>query len=427
MTSSTRKISHTQIELTLGLDKDDLGHYLEQVQRNLASQLTMEGFRRGRVPFDLAKKRLDKEQTAQEALSLAVDDSLSREIEKQGLNIVAQEDFKILENSKDKLVYRLKLTIVPAFEPGRYKNLKISKREALTVADSEVEKLLAEIAGKYSTYTAVSRGAEIGDKVEIDFWVGQNGKAIEGGQSQNHPLILGQGRFVPGFEDQIVGMAGGQSKKFQLKMPADYYQKNLAGRELDFEVTLNSVEQKNTPPLDDQLAAKLGGFNSLEELKKALKQNLLEEKNQRQKEGERLEILEKISRETKVEIPEILIQQRLESMIESFDNDLHQKSLELSLYLAQIGKSRQDLEKDWRQKAGEQVKRELILMEIGRKEGIEVSREETEQELTILLERSRQARQDISQTDPKVLATRVGQALLTEKIFQFLEKANPAP
>ena len=270
----------------------------------------------------------------------------------------------------------------------------------------------------------------MGDRVEVDFTIKDNGTVIEGGRSENHPVILGDGQFVPGFEEQIVGMEKSGTKHFSLKIPADYYQKTIAGKELDFEVAVKKVEDRTVPKLDDEFAKSLGNFHSLKELEASINQGLTTEKETKEKDRVHLAILEKIASATEVKVPPELIENRLDAMLRDLDNELHQKRMELGLYLAHIKKTQDELRREWRPKAELQAKMGLIARAIAKKEDLSVGEEEVNQELQIVLQQYIMSGQGgtgseaLQNIDPEKLKSKIRDTLLNEKVFEFLEKKN---
>lgn len=411
------------------LNKEDLFSYAEETEKKLAQEVKLKGFRAGKAPKEMIRKKIGEDQIREEALNLAVQSSLAAVLSEQKLDIIDQADFKILENSKDRLVYRVILMIFPNIKLGGYKEWDI-KRHAIDVTDDDIDDVLQNLLKSRITLKETDRAARIGDRVEVDFAIKDKGMIIEGGRSENHPVILGESRFLAGFEDQIAGMKSGENKNFSLKVPDDYYQKSIAGKDLDFEVTVKRVEDRIIPKLNDELAKSLGNFHNLEELRANVKKGLLIEKEEKEKDKVRQEILEKITSKTIVEIPEILIGRRLDAMIREFDSELHQRGMELGPYLAHLKKTEDDLKRDWRPRAESQVKASLVIQTIAKEESLKVSEEEINNELQAVLQQYLIGKQGSGGPDvfedinPAELKNKIHNLLLNEKVFDFLEKHN---
>lgn len=428
MTSTVKKLKNSEVELIVDLNKEDLLAYTEEVEKNLAKEMKMEGFRPGKAPKEFVRKQIGEEKLREEALHFAVETSLARVLNKEKLEILDQLNFKIKENSSERFIYQVVLLVSPEVKLGDYKNLGVEKHP-VAVATEEVEKVLKEIQRTRATLKEVDRPARLGDKVEVDFIIRDRDAIIEGGQSENHPVILGEGNFVPGFEAQIVEMKTGEKKSFSLKIPQDYYQKTIAGKELNFEVALKKVEDRSLPELDDNFAKTTGRFQNLAELKTNVKENLLLEKEEKEKDKARRVILEKVAAATPIEIPEVLINRQLDAMIQGLDNELHQRGMELGPYLAHLKKTQNDLKKDWKKQAEEQVKTILITKTIAKEEHLGVTEEEIGRELQAVLQqyvgdKEGAGPEALRNINPEELKARISAALLNEKVLQFLEQQN---
>ncbi len=429
MTFTAEKLPDSKIKLVVNLDKKDLLSCVEEAEKRLARNVKLGGFRPGKAPKDMVRKAVGEEKIREEALQMAVQSSLTKVMADEKLDVLDRVSFEIKENSPEKLVYWATFLIFPELVLGEYEGLGI-KRNAVVVSDAEVKKVLDEVLKSRTVFNEIKRPAQIGDRVEVDFTIKDNGTIIEGGKSENHPVILGDGKFVPGFEEQIVGMEKGGTKHFSLKIPADYYQKTIAGKELDFEVAVKRVEDKIVPKLDDEFVKSLGNFHSLKELEASVNQGLTLEKETKEKDRVRVAILEKIAATTEVKVPPELIENRLDAMLRDLDNELHQKGMELGLYLAHIKKTQDELRREWRPKAELQAKMGLIARTIAKKEKLSVGEEGVNQELQIVLQQYIMSGQGgagpeaLQNIDPEGLKSKIRDTLLNEKVFEFLEKKN---
>ena len=437
MTFSTKTLKDSQVELTVTLDREDLVSYALEAEKGLAKQVKLEGFRPGKAPKEMVRKALGEQAIKEEALNLAVQSSLVKALAEQKLDILDQSDFQIKENVSDKLVFVLRIAVFPEVKLGAYKDLSI-KKNLVVVSEAEINGILEEIVKSRTVLKEVARPAQMGDRVEVDFEVRDpsmgSGPAaiIEGGKSENHPITLGENKFMPGFETQIVGLKSGEKKNFSLKVPADYYQKTIAGKDIDFEVVLKKVQVATAPKIDNELVRSLGRFSSRADLEANIKEGLTMEKEQKEKERVRLMILKEITGKTEIKVSPALVEKRLDSMIQGFDNELHQKGMELGLYLAHIKKTQEDLRREWQGRAEEQVKFDLIVRTIAKEEDLKVSDEEVGQELQAVLQQYMVAGEPeggpgpgpeaLQNIDPEQLKTRIRGVLLNEKVFEFLEK-----
>ena len=427
MTHSLKKLKDSELQLIVELDHDELLQFVVETEKQLANELRMEGFRQGKAPRDVIRQRVGEDAIRKEALQTALQSSLVDVISQEKLDVLEQKDLKVIKNEKDSFVYSVILSIVPVCELGDYIGLTVAKK-AVSVSVDEIQKILKDVQKSRTTLREVERPAIQGDRVEVDFNLTNNGQAVEGGQSQNHPFVLGEHTFIKGFEEQIISMAKGENKQFVLTVPSDYYQPAIAGKTLDCSVILNKVEEQTLPELTDAFVASLSRFKNLKDLEASIEEGLLLEKQNKEQERVQLELLTKISKTTAVEIPVMLVKQQLDVMIQNFDEQLHGMNMELALYLAQIKKTQDDLRKEWQQRAQEQVKLQLVVRAIARKEQIQVSEEEIMAQMQQMLQQyaleQPQTQDALKNLDIDSLKVRLKSNLLTEKVMAFLETHN---
>src|SRR3989338_11488311 len=282
MLTKLKPVANSQIELEVEVNKEELREYLEKASENLSRAISVAGFRPGKVPFEVLRKEIGDKKILEEALEMAVVGSLARAAEKEKLEVMASSELKITENTADLLRYSVKLMLYPEVKLGDYKNLNVEKKKEVKTEDGEIEEAIKYILKSRATYQDFDGPAEKDHHREIDFEVGTGGQPVEGGKSENHPFVLGKGNFIPGFEDQLVGLKKGEIKEFSLETPNDYYQKSLAGKKLDFKVTVKSVKTVLVPELNDDFIKSLGKFSSQEELKKNIAEGIKAEKEQKE-------------------------------------------------------------------------------------------------------------------------------------------------
>src|SRR3989344_3784162 len=405
MNHTLKKIDQNQTELVIELDRNDLKSYIDKVESEMGKGLQLDGFRKGKVPKDLLKKNLDAKQVLESALDLAMRDSLAKTTDKEKLDVLNASNLEVKENTPEKLIYKVILTLFPEIKIQDFSKLKVAKRE-IQVEQKDVDSTLETIKASRSILHDKDGVVENGDRVEVDFEVRHNGQILEGGISKNHPLTIGGKNFIPGFEDNLVGMKKDEEKSFSLVSPKDYYVKKIAGQKLDFTVKVVSVKSVELPKVDDEFAKSLGNFRNLNQLMDSIKEGIVEEKKLKEKQRVRLEIINHIIKNSSILIPEILVNQQLDSMINNLDKDLHANGMELSLYLVQMGKTQDDLRKQWRDEAEKQVKIVMILHKIAKDNKISASQEEVE-EMSL---------------DVEGLRNNISSRIINDRVFDFLEK-----
>ncbi len=420
MNHSLQKLKDAKVELTVEVSKDELLQFVAETEKAFSNELRADGFRQGKVPRDVMRQRVGEDVIRQDALQRTIESTLADALSEEKLDIISQEDFKIKENTPDKLVYTVVLLVYPPVELGPYKDLEL-KKNPIIVLPEEIQKVIDEVRQSRTSLHTVERPAQLGDRVEVDFTLKDGETIIEGGKSENHPIVLGEKRFVIGFEDHIIGMKVGEHKSFELPIPEDYFQKSIAGKTLSAEVELKKVEERHMPDVDDDFAKSLGRFTSVKELETNIEQGLTLEKENKEKERLRLKLVELIAEKSSCEIPAVLVEQRLESMLASFDQELHTMGMELGPYLSTIKKTQDELKEGWRKQAETQVKSSLILRAIAQAEKLKVSDEEMTEELQVILQQYTAQQGDLKNIKIEEIKNRLYNLLLNEKVFTFLE------
>lgn len=422
MTSTLKKIDKNKHELTVEVSKEELLSYITMAENKFADEVKIDGFRKGKAPREKVRQEVGDAVILQEALDAALQSSLSRAIEKEDLEVLKVTDLNIKENSANKLLYSVTVFTFPEVKIGELSQFKAKRKEVL-VDRKEIDNALLEIAASRSKLEDRDKAIEVGDRVEIDFEVTSDGLPVEGGVSKNHPVIVGDKKFIPGFEDQLIGMKKGEEKNFSLHAPKDYGYKAIANKKLDFNVKITAVQEIIKPTVDNEFAKSLGRFENVAQLEQSVSQGLLQEKQLKEKQRLRVEILSGILEKSKLEVPDEMIEEKLKEMVESFDQELHAKGMELSMYLTHLNKTQDDLEKEWRPEAIKQVSFALILKKMAKTKNIDASQEEVQVKMNELLQMMA-SRGDIDKDklNMNIIKENVYNSLVNEKVFEFLEK-----
>ncbi len=306
-------------------------------------------------------------------------------------------------------------------ELANYKGLSIRKKD-LKVSKEELEKSLEYLIQSRAKIITVNKPAKKGNGVEIDFEVRHGNIKIEDGISKNHPLILGEGRFLPGFEERLEGMKSGEEKEFSLKVPENWPDKRIADKSLDFKVKMNLVQEREIPALNDEFARSLGNFESLSVLRKDIEDGLLREKELKEKQRIRLELIETVAQNSKMEIPDVLVNQELEVMEKELKFTIESLGLDFEKYLSEIKKTRDDLKKDWLAQAGKRIKIAACLRAIADKENIQISEEELTERINQDLKDYQSIEEIEKNIDLNALREYTREVLRNEKVFGLIEK-----
>ena len=384
MKTTVKKLSDTKIEIKITLDAKDLAPAREKAIEQLAKEVKVEGFRKGKVPADVAEKFIPENDLNEAALDFAIRMTALQAFADNKLSPIAIPQINLIKYVPGETVeYTATADILPEVKLCDYKNLKI-KMEAAPVADKDIDDVLNNIAKSYADKKAVKRAAKEGDEVIIDFVGKKDGEAFKGGTAKDYHLPLGSHTFIPGFEEGIVGHEPGDKFDLKLTFPKDYGMKDLAGAKTVFEVLLKQVNEVENAKLDDELAKKCGPFKTLNELKKDIKKNLEAQNEYRTEEKYKDELIKAVVEKSKIPTPEILIKDQLRFIEDDITRNAASHGLTFDDYLAETGQTREGWEKEATKAAEARVKASLALQIIARDNKITVKDEVVEAKLAEL-------------------------------------------
>lgn len=421
-----RKVPKSKIELTIEVEKDEWGEFIREASRELAQDLKMPGFRKGKVPPEIAKQKIDEKKLHEKATETAIKKSYVRAILEKEIEAIGPPTVNVVRLvPNQELSFKATVAVLPEIKIADYKKIaRAIKKNPQKVEAKETEETLAWLQKSRSKFITVPREAREGDRVEIDFET-SGIKAPESlHSSKKFPVILGETKLIPGFEKNLLGMKEGEEKTFSLVFPKDPKLPELAEKLVDFKVKMNLVQARELPKLDDEFARSLGNFQNFEALKKNVSHGLLIEKENKEKERWRIEVVEKIAQQSKMELPEVLVENEIDRMESELKEIAQQFGLSFEQYLVQIKKSLAELRKIWSEKAAQRARVALVLKEIAKKENVEVEESELEEQVN----RSLKHYQDVEQADKKVDIERLKEysrgVLRNEKVFELLEIEN---
>lgn len=380
MKVTIQKQPKSKVELTIEVTPKELDPYLDQAASNLSKDINIPGFRPGKAPRNLVEQKVGVFKVYEEAANLALPKTYVKVLIENDIEAIGPPQVKLEKLAPgNPMVYKATLSVLPEIKLPDYKKIKV-KEKKVEVKDEQIENTLKEIQKSRAKIKTVSRAAQKGDRVEIDFKTYLNKVPIENGESKNHPLILGQGYFVPGFEKELIGMKEKEEKEFTLRFPQKYHQKHLADKDVDFKVKMNLVQEVELPKIDDQFAQSLGKFKDLQALKNQIKENLQDELEDKEKTRCEMEIMDKIAQECEMEIPEMLVEAELEKITQELKGIIETQGGNFENYLKSIKKTEKELKEQLLPQAKKRVKVGLILRAIAKKENIKISDQEVEEE-----------------------------------------------
>ncbi len=413
---------HKEITVTIAPDK--MNKYLDKATQLISSETKIDGFRPGKAPREIVEEKFGKERLWKEACYQALNETYPEVIKKNNLPIISHPEIRIDVMEVDKpFSYKIILLKMPEIKLPDYKKIakKISKeKKDIAITEKEIDENLSAIRKSRAKIKSVAREAQDGDDLLIDFQGSIDGVKQEGLSAKDMNLVLGEKRFIKGFEENLLGMKDGQSKDFSLEieMP-DESQEKASKKKVDFKVDLKSVREKELPELNDDFAKSLGHFTDLKDLKEKLKKNIQIEKDHKEKERIRIKIIESIGEKTEVDIPKAMIDRELDVMIQEFKEQFSQSGNSFNDYLDKIGKDEESIKKEWTNQAKKRIITSLILQEIAKIEKIEVNDEEVEKEANNYLNRLQN--QGGQLPDPEKLRNYIRDIIKNERVFSLLE------
>jgi len=379
------KLENNQGVLTVEVDAQQVDAALDQAFKKVSQKVNVPGFRKGKIPRKLFEARFGVESLYQDALDILLPTAYGQAVRETGIEPVDRPEVEVEQMGKGQnLVFKATVTVKPEVKLGDYKNLSIESKD-FTVTAEDVDAELKRMQERHAELVVVEEGAaQNGDLAVIDFEGFQDGVAFEGGKAENYTLELGSGTFIAGFEEQVVGMQIGEEKEITVTFPEEYHSPNLAGKEAVFKVKLNSLKRKNLPALDDEFAKDVSEFDTLEELKADTKKKL-EEKAEREKDTfVREQLVLKASENAEIDIPNVMIEQELDQMVNEFAQRLQFQGMSIDLYYQFSGMDESKLRDQLRTDATTRVRTALTLEAIGKAENIEVTEEDITEELNKL-------------------------------------------
>jgi trigger factor len=425
MKLNIKNLPQSEMELNFELTPEEWGKFINEAINELVKDSKIDGFRPGKAPREMVEQKVGQGKILEQAAELAVRQTYSQAILENKIEAIGQPCIHILKLALgNPFEFKVEVAVMPEIKLTDYK--KIAKAEPqkkaddIKVEEKELADTLKWLAQSRAKFLTVTRPAQMGDMVEIDFVIKKDGQQIEGGESKNHPLILGENRFMPGFEEQFVGLKEKEEKKFPLVFPPDYKPKELAGVLAECEVKMNLVQERLLPELDDEFAKSLGKFENFAALKQSVSDNLEQEKLLKEKEIWRAKVLEKIAQDSQMELPAVLIEAEKKMMSRELEASLADIGLDLAGYLRNIKKTEEELKAGWQEKAKQRLRASLALGAIARDEAIEVFDKEAQEETNRVLARYASLEQ-AEHVDIKQLLEYTKVRMRNEKVFQFLE------
>ncbi|WP_445489639.1 trigger factor [Niallia sp. 03133] len=374
--------------LTIEVDAEKVNEGLELAFKKVVKKVNIPGFRKGKIPRGMFEQRFGVESLYQDAIDILLPEAYAGAIEETGIEPVDRPEIDVEQIEKGKsLIFKATVVVKPEVTLGEYKGIEVEE-VSTEVTEEDVNAEIKALQEKQAELVVKEEGAaELGDTVVMDFEGFQDGVAFEGGTAENFSLELGSGQFIPGFEDQVVGMAVGEVKEIEVSFPEEYHAAELAGKPATFKVTIHEIKGKELPELDDEFAKDVDEeAETLDALKEKIKTRLENEKKHQAEHAVRDTVVEKAAENATIDIPEAMVNTEIDRMMNEFEQRLQAQGMNLELYFQFSGQDEEALKGQMKEDAEKRVRVNLTLEAIVNVENLEVAEEEVTAELDKMAE-----------------------------------------
>ena len=416
-------LPNSTVELTLEIEPPEYQPFLERAATQISTDTKINGFRPGSAPYHIIKQKFGEAEILKQALNDIISHTFIKAIQEKKLDTIGQPEINVTKIAPgNNLVYKARVIIIPEIKLADLDSITLKKIE-VEVKDKEIDHTLKHLAQTRATQTLVEQPTQDKNLVKLDYDISINNVPQENGQQKDFEVYLGEKHMVPGFEEHIIGLKAGETKKFDIKFPDDYFQKNLADKTCTFNVKIKEVYKLNIPKINDEFAKQLGKFKNLDELKKQIKQNiLLEKENKHNKELEQ-DILKKIIDKSEFnQLPDKIIDNEIESILHELEHDLATKGLKLESWLDNMKKNLEQFKKDLRPQAEVRAKSALVIRQVSQKEKIKVDEKEIDDQIKQLSEIYKNDKETLNQLKSPAYRNYLANLMTNQKTMDWLKK-----
>ncbi|HUC20250.1 MAG TPA: trigger factor [Candidatus Polarisedimenticolaceae bacterium] len=381
MKAEVTKRTDTHVSFTIVADTDELLHAKKHSYDKYRDQVKVAGFRPGKAPDNIVAREIGDATIQHEALEHAIGHSYSAAVTQEKVAVIAPPDVQVKKFVPyTELEYEATVEVVPPIKLPDYKKVKKSLKK-VSVKDQRIDEMVEDLRRRVAKRIPAVRSAEMGDEIKFDFDGTKDGQPVPGSSGKNYTLKLGSGNFIPGFEEEMVGLKVGDNKTFTITFPKDYHEKSLAGQAVEFAVKMHEVTELNLPDITDAFASEVGPFKTVEELRADIKKQLILEAEQAAKREYENELLDELIAKTKMTLPERLVAQQLERLKAEIGQRLASSGLTMEHYLSAQKQTPEQLEQQMRPEAEKRVKLAMMLSEVARQENLAVGADEIDHEI----------------------------------------------
>ncbi len=417
-------LEKTVVKLEVEVSPEKFEEGLEKSYRRNLKHYRVNGFRPGKVPRKIVERVYGPEVLYEDAVNFILPGEYEAAVEELGIEPVSQPKYDIKTLEAGKLVFTAEVTLKPEVKLGEYLGLEVTEVSS-EVTEEDIQAELDRVANSNSRMVEVTdRAAKLGDTVNIDFTGYLDGEEFDGGKGEGHPLELGSGSFIPGFEDQLVGAKTGDELDVNVTFPEDYHAENLKGKAVTFKVKVHDIKEKELPAIDDDFASDVSEFDTLEEYKKSIADKLAESKAKNAKTAMETEAVEKATANAEVEVPQCMIDNRVESQLEEYRHSLSHSGIELEQYLQYMGMTLESMKEDLAKHAAADVKQMLVMEAIAEDAAVEVSDAELEEELKKMADQYKMSVEEVKERLGDSIKYQIQNIKVRKAVELLVEKAK---
>ena len=387
MSLQVEKLEKNMAKLTIEVSAEEFEKAMKAAYNHNKGRFNIPGFRRGKAPQAMIEKMYGAGIFYEDAANAVIDMSYPRELEACEEEIVSSPEIEVVQIEKGKpFIYTATVAVKPEVTLGEYKGVEVEKTDA-SVTDEDVENELKNVQDRNSRLVTVEdRPVADGDQTIIDFKGYVDGKPFAGGESHDYPLTIGSHSFIDTFEEQMIGMNAGETKELEVTFPEEYHAKELAGKPAKFEVTVKEIKVKELPELNDEFASEVSDFETLAEYKEDLKKTLTERKEKTAEAENENKVIDKVTDNAQMDIPEAMIKTRLRGMFEDYARRLQSQGLDINQYMQFTGMTRENIMDQMKPQAVRQIKTGLVLEKVAEVENIQVEEAAVDEEIAKMAE-----------------------------------------
>lgn len=385
MNITIENLPKSQVKLIIKLAEAELSKYKDMAFRKLNEQIKVPGFRQGHIPSEIIEQKIGKEGVKSQLIEIALPQTYADAVTEKKIQVMAKPKIEIISDEPFK--YTAVVSVFPEVKIGNYKKIKIPQ-EKVKITDKEFEDFQKEMQKHYEKYEEVDRETKKGDKVEIDFQgFDEAGVPLDKTESKNHPVVIGEGSMIPGFEDNLIGVKKGEEKEFFITFPKDYRAKNFQNKKVKFKVKLNKVFEVIKPEINEEFLEKVHGKKiTMQEFEEKVKQDILKRKEKDEKNRQENQFLEEIAKITDVEIADDVIEEEIDDILHRLKHQLEAYGMNYDQYMEGLKKQGKDIRAEKRSQAEKQLRLRYGLQHIFKEEKIDTEEKEVEAEVEKILQ-----------------------------------------